>query len=289
MQDDNWDDLRFVLAVGHLATFAATAKFLDVNESTVARRIARYQRRLGTRLFERHLGVLQPTAAGEKLILRAERVNLEIQAAEGLLAGINDKAAGSVRITTVPLIANHVLIGELPKLLNQHPALEVELVADWRNLSLTKREADIALRFARPAGDTRAIVRRVGQMTYATYCAASVADTSLQWITYDGQMSDLPQAKWIANEMNRDGSTRSQLQVNDAETLLKAVKAGLGKSLLPVCVGGRDTSLVRLGQGDETLLREIWLMVHPELRDFMRIRVVMDWLTATMKPISTMI
>lgn len=280
MQDQNWDDLRFVLGAARTQSFALAARQLGVNESTVARRIAQAERRLRVRLFERNLGRLQPTEAGAELIRRAESVEREIQAAESSLIGADERAAGTVRVTSVPLIVNRVLAPVLPQLLAEHPRLRIELVADSQNLSLTKREADIALRLARPRREVRAIARRIGLLAYAVYGPSRGQSESLPWITYDDRMADLPQTRWIAELIARDRAVAPQLVANDAETILQCVKAGIGKSLLPVAIGEPEPGLVRLGDCPRSLSRELWLMVHPELRDLTRTRVVMSWLTA---------
>jgi len=286
MQDSNWDDLRFILAVGRLPTFTAAARHLGVNESTVARRIARYETHMNTRLFERRMGMLQPTDACMELILRAERVEIEVQAAEGMLTGSNDRAEGTVRVTAVPIIANHVLVPALPRLLNQHRDLQIELIADGRDLNLVNREADIAIRLTRPANDIHATVKRVGQLTYATYSATSHANKTLPWITYSDNLEDLPQAKLMAGEMAKAHNTKPQLRVNDAEMLLHSIKKGLGKSMLPVAVGSRTAGIIRIGDDAKTVTREVWLLVHPDLKDQIKIRVVIDWLTATLEQTS---
>lgn len=278
MQGPNWDDMRFILAVGRTQSYAGAARQLRVNESTVARRVAQFERRLSARLFERSDKFLQPTDAGTETIRRAERIELEMQEAESGLSGINDRAAGNVRVTAACLFTNHILVPALPRILDKHPQLRIELVADGRDLSLTNREADIAVRLARPEGESRAIAKRAGKLSYAVYGAASHANSALPWIAYDERLSDLPQAKWIADEMARDRAEKPQLLINDAETLLKCVKLGLGKSLLPIAIGEKERDLVRLRDGAKPMAREVWLMVHPELRDLTRIKAVMGWL-----------
>lgn len=278
MRDMNWDDLRFILAVGRTRSYARAARQLKVNESTVARRVSQLEEHLSTRLFERADKFLQPTEAGAEIMLRAERIEIEVQAAEGSLNGTNHRAAGNVRVTAACLYTNHILVPALPDILTRHPQLRIELVADGRDLSLTNREADIAIRLTRPDGETRSIVKRIGMLSYAVYCAQDQRSASVPWIAYDDRLADLPQARWIADEIARDQAEKPQLLINDAETLLKCVKHGLGKSLLPCAVGDREADLFRLSEGSKPMAREIWLMVHPELRDLTRIRVVMDWL-----------
>ncbi len=285
MRDQNWDDLRFVLGAARTGSYAGAARRLGVNESTVTRRIAQAERRLRARLFERNLGRLTPTEAGAELIRRVERIELEVQGAEGILSGADERAAGSVRVTSVPLLVNRVLVPALPPVLAPHPHLGIELIADPRDLSLTKREADIALRLARPQREVRAVARRIGTLDYAVYGPLERRGEPLPWISYADTMSDLPQSRWIAERIARDEVAAPQLLANDAETILQCVKAGAGKSLLPVAIGEREPALVRLENCPPALSRELWLMVHPEMRDLIRIRVVMAWLTATVKQV----
>jgi DNA-binding transcriptional LysR family regulator len=278
MQGTDWDDLRFVLAVGRTQSYAGAARQLRVNESTVARRVARFERRLSAMLFERSNGVLQPTEAGTETMRRAERVELEIQAAESGLSGVNDRAAGTVRVTAACLFTNHIIAPALPPLLEDNPHLRIELVADGRDLSLINREADVAIRLARPETEFRSIAKRIGKLSYGAYISAAHEHGQLPWIAYDDRLSDLPQARWISEQMARDNADKSQVMINDAETLLRCLKLGLGKSVLPTIVGDKEPDLVRVERGVPPMTREIWLMVHPELRELTRIRVVMDWL-----------
>lgn len=283
MRDENWDDLRIVLSLARTRSYAGAARQLGVNESTVARRIAQTEERLRARLFERNLGKLEPTEAGAEIIRRAEKIELEVQAVEGAISGTDARAAGTVRVTSVPIVINRILAPALPSFLAENPHLRLELIAESRDLSLTKREADIALRLARPRKEVRAIARRIGQFVYAIYGPAQHESESLPWVTYEDSMSDLPQSRWIAETIARDRTSAPRVLVNDAETLLRCVSAGLGKSLLPIAIGEHVPGLVRIADCPTTLSRELWLMVHPDLRDLIRVRVVMDWIMATIE------
>jgi DNA-binding transcriptional LysR family regulator len=66
--------------------------------------------------------------------------------------------------------------------------------------------------------------------------------------------------------------------VNDAELALNAVKAGLGKSLLPIFVGEAERGLTRLSGVEAVLERELWLLVHPELKHLARVKAVIAWI-----------
>ena len=287
LQDLDWNDLRFVLAVARARSLAGAARRLGVNETTVGRHVAEAEKRIGARLFERIFGSFQPTQAGAVVVAGAERVELEVQAVETAVSGEDRLAAGCVRLTAVPIVVNRVLIPALPDLLHRHPQLRIELIAKPRDMSLTKREADIALRLARPAKELRAVARRVGQLDYAVYGPRGTPTQTLPWITYEDAMADLPQWRWMADEARRHGAVSPSLTANDAEAILRGVQAGLGKSLLPIAIADRELGLVRLDGGPAALSRELWLLVHPDLRHLTRIRVVMDWLVEMVRQTAT--
>jgi len=284
MQTPKWNDLRVVLAVARAGTLASAARLLGVDDTTVARRLAAVQATIGARLYERlSHGTLQLTNAGDRVALVAERIECEIDALGGALPRATETVAGVVRVTSVPIVANHILVPSASALLRRHPRLRLEIVGEARNLSLTRREADLALRLARPkTGGTRVVARRIGRLRYAPYAAASCPPreaAGLPWITYDESMAHLPQARWIAAVV-RAGAPSAALTVTDAETLLEAVAAGVGRSLLPCCVADRDARLRRLAARRQAPLpaRELWLLAHADLRRLARIEAVVAWI-----------
>ncbi|MEA2822075.1 MAG: hypothetical protein QOJ86_4079 [Bradyrhizobium sp.] len=288
MQSMNWNDLRYVLAISRGRTLTAAARLLGVDDTTVARRLTAMQETFRVRLYQRLAdGTLQLTTSGERAALHAERIEREIGLLAGGLAGADDMVAGTVRVTSVPIIINHVLVPALQILLKRHPRLQLELIADARDLSLTRREADVALRLARPkTGGTRVTARRIGTLRYEVYgpAACSAAEAKkLPWITYDEAMADLPQARWIAAAVAGNDGKIASVRMNDAEAVLEAVIAGLGRSLLPCVVADSDSRLTRFGAKGRppALKRELWLLAHAELKTLGRIEAVLDWMEQT--------
>jgi DNA-binding transcriptional LysR family regulator len=283
MQMLNWNDLRYVLAISRGATLAAAARLLGVDDTTVARRLAAMQEATGTRLYRRLAdGTLQLTTAGKRTALHAERIEREIGALDGALKGADDAVSGTVRITSVPIIVNHLLVPAADSLLQRHPKLQLELVADPRDLSLTRRETDLALRLARPkTGGTKVMARRVGTIRFDVYASASCSvreAKTLPWVTYDESMAHLPQARWIAATAARYDRI-APVHVNDAEALLEAVIAGLGRSLLPCVIADGDSRLRRVGvKRRAALSRELWLLRHSELRTLGKIEAAVKWI-----------
>ena len=234
----NWDDLRVALAAARGGTLSEAARRLAVNQTTVARRLAGLERALGAKLFHRVEGRLVPTRGGERLLRHAEAAESAAAAAEEALAGLDARAEGTVRITAVPTTVTRLLIPAVPRLVARYPNLRVELLGAENRSNLSRREADMALRFDRPGPGGTALCRRIARIGYFVYAPADAEDPELlPWVGYEEASADLPQAEWIARQAGRGrrpaAGELAPVLVNDAEGILQAVAAGLGRSLLP--------------------------------------------------------
>jgi len=278
MQDLNWNDLRYVLAIARSGgAHGPAGRLLGVNETTVSRRLARIEAILGSKLFQRSEGSLRQTDVGHRVVERAERIELEVEAVKEMTSGTKSAVAGCVRLTSIPILINRLLFPDLKQLYKAHPDLRVEFIAEPRNLSLTKRDADLALRLARPDREQTVIARRIAQLKYAVYGPSGRKASLLPWITYEDRMLGLPHAAWLHQAAGADRSVTSVV-VNDSELALHAVKAGLGKSLLPTFVGETEQGLSKLSGCAAVLERELWLLVHPELKHLARVKAVIAWI-----------
>jgi DNA-binding transcriptional LysR family regulator len=132
------------------------------------------------------------------------------------------------------------------------------------------------LRLARPEGGRGILARRLGYLDYAVYGPRRRSARQLPWITYEEGLAHLPQACWM--ETASRGEALAPLSVSDAETILQAIRAGLGKSLLPCFVADGEQRLRRLSGAEAVLTRELWLLTHSELRHHGRFAAVVAWL-----------
>jgi DNA-binding transcriptional LysR family regulator len=278
-----WSDLRVLLAVARSKTLRASAMSLHVDQSTVARRVAALESALGVRLFERVEGAMTATRVCEAIIGEAELIEHHVLSIQERVSNQDAVIAGSVRVTAVSTIANHILIPAIAELRGRHPALCVELVSDNANLSITRREADIAVRFARPSKDDEMLCRRIGEIEYAAFAARETTPDDLPWLTYEDSIANLPQARWIAS--TRRMEQQAPLLANDGEAILYAVRSGLGKSLLPVVLQSQFGDLQILPQYGTVLSREVWLIVHPRIRRLARIQSVTAWIASVFSAI----
>jgi DNA-binding transcriptional LysR family regulator len=278
MQQRNWTDLSYLVALARAGRLALASERLKVDATTISRRIAILERALGARLFERDQGRFTLTAAGQKVALRAERIEFEVDEIKREVAGVDAEVFGLVRVTAPPWMVSHVLLPSLSKLQEKHNDLTLELIAEARNLDVARRDADIAVRMSRPVKEQRAVARRLTSLDFAVYGPADADPHRLRWISFESNMSGLPQSAWIADAMRSERATQPALLVNDSAIALHAIAAGIGKTILPCVLGDRAMGVVRLSGRRPILSRDVWLMTHPELRNLSRIRVVHDWL-----------
>lgn len=178
MQGMDWNDLRYVLTIFRAGTLAAAARRLGVNQTTVARRLAAAEAALGTRLFDRLEGTLRPTASGQKAVNRAARIEQDVDTLDHGIGGADADAAGLVRLTAVPVLANRLVIPALPQLREKYPRLQMELISEVRNVNLTRREADLALRLARPEAGGSILTKRLGNLAYAVTARGGALPTA---------------------------------------------------------------------------------------------------------------
>lgn len=286
MQDLNWNDLRYFLALFRTGHLSSAGRALSVNETTVSRRLQKLEKALGARLFIRSSsGRLDPTDLALAMVGHAELMEAEHRKIENLSGGVTGQIKGRVRISSVPVLVNRVLVRHLSGLFRKHPALEVELVPSAENVDLTKREADIALRFARPAhGGLSTKATKLKDLRFSVFAPAKTATENtklLAWIGYDELHASLPQARWLRDIMKKDPRSEASLRIADIETAIEAVANGLGKSILPDCVALSDQRLRRVAFKAENKLpsREVWMLSHKDQSQRSTVVAVKDWLS----------
>ncbi len=181
--------------------------------------------------------------------------------------------SGTVRLTMTQALADRFLIPRLGPLRAAHPDLDLEVITDNRALSLARREADLAIRLARPQqGDL--IGRRLATLGYGLYAAPDAPDAL---VGYDETLADLPEAAWLTQH---GGGRRVAFRANSVLGQMAAAVAGFGAALLPCMLAEGEPGLVRLPLPGPPLTREAWLLVHRDRKDVPRVRAVIDHLTA---------
>lgn len=285
-----WDDVKLFLALCRSRTVGGAAQALQVDASTVSRRLVALEQALATSLFDRSRDGIAPTEAAEALLPVAEEVEQGMARFGNLAQGLEREAEGTVRITCPPDVAEVVLAPLLHELLAQHPKLRIVLDPGEAVRDLTRREADLALRIVRPqSGDlvmTRLTSARwvLGAAPKLARRLGTVRDFSeLPWVGWGERLAGIHAARWLEKHVkNADPVVRS-----DSLTVqLAAVKAGVGVALLPEPSLGHY-GLVPLkvgrqlrGAAEEWPQDELFLVTHRALQNVPRVRVVWELLLA---------
>lgn len=269
----NWDDLRFLVAVGHAGSLAAAARQLQVDQTTVGRRIRALEQALGATLFEHDGNRWQPTAAGARALARAAYLEEEI--ADLVLEAERDhgSVSGVVRVTSTPDIITDYLSPRLGSLQARHPGLTLELVASNDNLSVARRETDIAIRLARPAHGSF-FIRKLADCRMAIYVAAGPTMDVKRWVAYTDALAHTPEMRWLREQPDVTLSMRC----DSMRAIAAAVAAGVGQGVLPCFMADAHPGLRRRPGRQPQLSRDIWLLVHRGARRQPRVKAVTDWL-----------
>ena len=256
MQLMEWENWQCALLVAQLGTVAAAASRLNVDATTVSRRVKRLEAKLGARIFERRGLRLHATYSFREALTNVEAADIALRSAEEAVGHPSSKLfQRTVRITAVPFLVDYLLVPGLAAFRRQ-ARFRIELVADNRNLSLTRREADIAVRFDSPRERVSGVAQRLGAVAYAVYAAVGVEPVDLPWATLEDAYAHLPEARWTAKT---SGKFKPEFKANRTQTVREIVAVGLAKALLPQVMGEQDRRLVRIS--DEMILcREVDLI-----------------------------
>ncbi len=278
-QARNWDDLRLFLAVARAGSLSGAARSLGVNHSTVFRRIGAFEEALDVRLFERLPNGYVLTAAGEEMREAALRVEAEIAALGRKVAGQDLRLSGTVRITTIDMLALGLLPRHLAAFRTAYPGIELEIAVSNAAVNLSRREADIALRVSNQPPEAL-IGRRAGRLVFAAYGAAATMDEAADiplaerdWIGFDSDHEAL--VRRFARFLPR---TRPIFRVNSVAAAIAAAKAGIGLAPLPCGIADLEPDLVRVAPLPDDFTLDLWLLTHEDLRRTARIRAFLDFL-----------
>ncbi len=269
-----WDDVRYFLTLARVGSLLGAARKLGVEHSTVGRRVEALERALGIRLFDRLPRGWTLTPEGETLATQARRLDDEAQAFARAALGVSS-LAGTVRLSAPPVLASHLLVPCLAAMRSRWMNIDLEVVGEARDANLARGEADLAVRLSRPTAPGLA-ARHIGEMRYGLYAVHGYASRPAgewEFLGYDDSLSEVPQQRWL-DEIA--GDRRFVLRSNDLAALFNAARLGLGIAALPHFLAANDSALCRLSGGLCPTARQLWLVMHPDMKRSPRVRVIAD-------------
>jgi DNA-binding transcriptional LysR family regulator len=282
MQDVDWDDLRFFLAVSERGSISGAAKFLNVNHSTVLRRLTSLEKRLGARLFDRLPDGYEMTAQGEELRNQLRGVSEQIESAQRSLSGRDLHLSGTIRITSTDTLMRGLLMPYLAEFRDLNPAIHLEIVINNTFFSLTRREADVAVRPSNRVPENL-VGRRIGRLRSAIYASKSYLKNNANkkdwaahdWVAPEETLSHLAQAKWMRENIPED---RIVARVDSLVEMIATVRYGMGMGMLLCFLADDEKDLVRLAEPLKELDTDVWILSHPALKGVARIKAFTDFL-----------
>lgn len=285
----NWDDLRFFLEVSRTGRLVTAARRLEVDHTTVSRRITALETALGTPLFERAPTGYTMTEAGKKLLPHAEDmetacIGVQRQADDQGRRG--EDLSGVVRVGATEGYGTVMLAPQLSRLVAQHPRLVIDLLAVPRVVNLSRREADIVITLERP---TRGpfIVQKLTDYALCLYGAKSYLAAhppirnreDLDHHMFIGYVDDLlfSQELHYLDELCRPD--RIGLRSTSILAQHRAIVAGAGIGVLPAFIASQDTSLQRILPA-KAMQRTFWMSMPVEIKHLARMQATWRFIKA---------
>lgn len=281
----DWNDFRFFLAVARGGTISSAAKALGVDNATVGRRIASLETALGTQLFDRSPQGYRLSALGEALLSPAERVEVSVMGARARVDDLQNSTSGSLRIGATDAFGTYFLAPRLAKLQMELPGMHIDLVALTGVLSLSKREADIAIGIARP-DQGRLFSRKLTTFHLGLYAAYDYLNSNPEIATVD-DLLEHSVISWVDNLMydpslnymsDVDHRIVPRYGCSNLVAQLKATVGGAGVCALPHYMARTEPTLRRVLPEAVNIELPYYLTVHADLHELSHIRKAIDFL-----------
>ncbi len=289
----DWDRVRVFHAVALAGSFTRAAERLGLSQSAISRQISGLEEDLAAALFHRHARGLVLTEQGEILLQAADEVAKRMASVETSLGNSRDCAAGHLRINTTIGLGTIWLIAQLPDFVERHPDIRISLIIGDNDADLSMREADVAIRVARPT-QPDLIQRRLMTVNTHIYAAPSYLErhgtpTSLddldehRLISYGNDPAiPVPSLNWVLGAGKEDDETGAlrtpTLTVNNVFGMLRAAESGLGLASLPDYLGAASETLRRVLDAYAGPSFTAYFVYPEELKTSKRVNVFRDFL-----------
>ena len=281
----NWDDISVFLVLARHRSLSSAARELNVNHSTIGRRIRALESSLETKLFERTRHGFLLTDDGNRLLHDAEGIEVHVNNIAAQFRDETARVTGTVRVATMEAIGSLFLAPRFSMLYERHPSVRVELVTASHWINLSKREADVLISFPKPRGQ-RIATEKIGEFALFLYASEDYLDEhgvpqSIDdlhkhvFIDYIDELVVISAVQWLSDVIRvSDTAFRSTSLVAQYH----AATAGIGIAMLPTFVAQTDPRLRRVLPNQVIVKRDFWLSAHNDIEHIARVRQVVQFL-----------
>lgn len=276
---DNWDEVRTAFEVARQGTVSGAAEALGVHHATVIRHIDALERRLGTRLFQRHARGYTPTEAGRDLLAVAQVTEEQFAQLSGRIRGHGEAVTGELIVTSI-VGMSRLLVPALTAFQAAHPGLVLRYLTDMRLFRLDFGEAHVAVRAGAVPSEPDNVVQPFVRMRWAMYAAQGYAraqglpadeDAFAQhsFVVGDETQSRAPFYVWLRARVPPQALTFRSTEV---AAIGRAIRAGAGIGFLPVHEGRADPGLVEVMPPRTEWDSPLWLVTHVDLHRTLKVQ-----------------
>ncbi|SAL32216.1 LysR family transcriptional regulator [Caballeronia humi] len=282
----NWDDLRYFLEVARTQRASGAAKRLGVDYTTVARRVRALEDALGTLLFDKsRSGGFVLTAEGQRLLGYVDAIETTVQSATEQIANTGHALSGHVRVGSTEGFGCFFLAPQLARFQDTHPNITIDLLPVPHFVSLSKREADIAVTLERPEQGqyvyTKLCDYRLKLYATADYLArhAPIASADdLRGHHFASYIDDLAFSYELLYLERAVPGAQSRWRSTSVIAQYFAALQGRALAILPCFMGAQDKRLVPVLPDEIVVTRAFYLSCREDLRKLKRITTVWDYL-----------
>jgi DNA-binding transcriptional LysR family regulator len=276
----DWDDVRYFLATARGGSVRAAAERLGVNHSTVLRRIAQLEQRLGAHMFEKLPSGYRLTGAGEEILEFADQMEAASNLLERRIFGRDQSVRGLLRVTLAPPLATHLLMPDFAGFARLYPEVEMEILPSDEPVNLTNREADVAIRvvYNRNSLPPNLHGLKGPELFGGVYMSRDLlaawragATNRIRWIVKNNHG---------IQDWAREGempTTEVPLRTTHAGAQLAALRQDLGMATLPCFVGDSDPLLVRVPGTATYKYGTLWLLTQSDAHKTKRVRLFIEF------------
>ena len=287
MMVDTWDEIRTAYQVARLGTVSGAADVLGVHHATVIRHIDALEKRLGTRLFQRHARGYTPTEAGRDLLSTAQRTEEQFGQLVSRIRGQGETVTGELVITAISGIA-HILTPVFRSFQDEHRDVTIRFHSDMRLFRLDYGEAHVAIRAGAAPEDPDYVVQPLIRMKAALYGARSYVARHGQpagpgdfaghrFVGPVDPNSRAPFNRWMRDHVPPEAQT---YLVSEPEANREAVRAGLGLGFLPMPDASGDANLVEILPSQPDWDTPLWIVTHVDLHRTLKVQSFLTVLKA---------
>lgn len=285
----DWDKLRIFHAVAEAGSFTHAGEELNLSQSAVSRQISALEDSLGTTLFHRHARGLIPTEQGELLFNTAHEVFGKLSMVEAQLKDRKENPAGELRVTATMALGSAWLSPLLDEFVQAYPEIEVHLILEDKELDLSMRQADVAIRLYTPR-QPDLIKRLLFEAHSHVYASQAYLDKhgmpdSLEEMDNhrlivwgSDSRPPIPNLNWILEAGSNKGARKPVLTINNIWAIKQAVLSGAGIASLPDYIVRETDDLVRVLPATEGPMFQAYFVYPEELRSVQRVNVFRDFL-----------